>query len=90
MKMRQFVENRVKEQQKQTEAKEKDIENLEIQFQNAKEQVRVLESTTNEQKVYHLEFENFDFPMWENFNRIFIYIRKHKGKFRSLPFLATL
>lgn len=51
MKVRQGLENRVKELQKQMEGKEKETENLEFQYQNAREQVKLLENTANEQKV---------------------------------------
>lgn len=51
LKIRQNTENRVKEQQKQIEVKEKENENIEFQFHNAKEQIKLLENTVNEQKV---------------------------------------
>ena len=51
LKLRQNTENRVKELQKQIEIKEKETENLEFQCQNAREQIKLLESTVNEQKV---------------------------------------
>lgn len=50
-KLRQDFENRVKELQKQLDVKEKEIETISFQFNNAKEQMKLFESTINEQKV---------------------------------------
>lgn len=51
LKSRQNFENRVKELQKQLDTRAKEFENISIQYNNVKEQVKLLESTTNEQKV---------------------------------------
>lgn len=51
MKLRQSLENRVRDFQKQMEIRESELETLTIQFNNAREQLKVFESTVNEQKV---------------------------------------
>lgn len=51
LKLRQNYENRVKELQKQIDAKEKEMESILFQYSNAKEQIKLFESTINEQKV---------------------------------------
>lgn len=60
-KLRQDFENRVKELQKQLDAKEKEIETISFQFNNAKEQMKLLECTVNEQKVSITSYKKFIF-----------------------------